>query len=91
MAKAIIVRDKKAKKTLPEELRGNLVFTALEAKGMEFEYVLVYNFFSDSPADQEWRVIHELKSKNLGKTFSSISVLETNSFHPILREQSDNF
>lgn len=55
---AIIVRDKASKQDLPRALQGNLVFTALEAKGMEFEDVLVYNFFSDSAAREEWRVIN---------------------------------
>jgi hypothetical protein len=38
--------------------QGNIVLTVAEAKGLEFEDVLVYNFFSDSPLSTEWRVIH---------------------------------
>ncbi|KAJ1459487.1 hypothetical protein M885DRAFT_60269 [Pelagophyceae sp. CCMP2097] len=32
--------------------------TVFEAKGLEFDDVLLYNFFCDSPADKEWRVLY---------------------------------
>ena len=48
----IIVRDDEAKKRV-----GNvgIVMTVFEAKGMEFNDVLLYNFFTDSPARQKVR------------------------------------
>ena len=45
---AVIVRSKEARETLPEPLRGAIVLTVYEAKGLEFDDVLIYNFFSDS-------------------------------------------
>ncbi|RIA95504.1 hypothetical protein C1645_480447 [Glomus cerebriforme] len=50
----IIVRDEKAKKRVG---KVGIVMTVFEAKGMEFNDVLLYNFFTDSPAGLKWRVI----------------------------------
>lgn len=44
----IIVQNDEAKKSLPESLRTGIVLTVFEAKGLEFDDVLLYNFFSDS-------------------------------------------
>ena len=45
---AVIVRSKEAIKTLPKSLQYAIVLTVYEAKGLEFDDVLLYNFFSDS-------------------------------------------
>ena len=45
---AILVVSNDARKSLPEELSHALVLTIYEAKGLEFDDVLVYNFFKDS-------------------------------------------
>ena len=45
---AIIVQTQKAKQDLPSTLRGGIVLTVYEAKGLEFDDVLLFNFFSDS-------------------------------------------
>ena len=45
---AILVQSDEAKKTLPNELAGAIVLTIFEAKGLEFDDVLLYNFFADS-------------------------------------------
>ena len=45
---AIIVRSDESRKSLPEPLKHGIVLTVLEAKGLEFNDVLLYNFFSDS-------------------------------------------
>ena len=44
----ILVASNKARENLPEELSHALVLTIYEAKGLEFDDVLVYNFFKDS-------------------------------------------
>ena len=44
----ILVQSQQARKNLPRILRGALVFTIFEAKGLEFDDVLLYNFFTDS-------------------------------------------
>ena len=45
---AIIVRSNQAKGKLPDELKVGIVLTVNEAKGLEFDDVLLYNFFADS-------------------------------------------
>ena len=55
---AIIVRNQQAKETLPAEFQGALCLTTNEAKGLEFDDVILYNFFKDSLAqNQEWRCV----------------------------------
>ena len=44
----ILVVDDNARNRIPEELKGALVLTLYEAKGLEFDDVLLYNLFKDS-------------------------------------------
>ena len=44
----ILVQSKEAKDKLPSILKGAIVLTIFEAKGLEFDDVLLYNFFADS-------------------------------------------
>lgn len=44
----ILVANEIAKEKIPEELSLALVLTIYEAKGLEFDDVLLYNFFTDS-------------------------------------------
>ncbi|KAJ7322629.1 hypothetical protein JRQ81_018916 [Phrynocephalus forsythii] len=53
----ILVANETAKEKIPEELSLALVLTIYEAKGLEFDDVLLYNFFTDSEAYKEWKII----------------------------------
>ena len=44
----ILVQSEEAKEDLPTILKGAIVLTIFEAKGLEFDDVLLYNFFKDS-------------------------------------------
>ena len=44
----VLVQSKEAKEMLPSILKGAIVLTIFEAKGLEFDDVLLYNFFHDS-------------------------------------------
>lgn len=45
---------------LPKALRhGALVLTVPQSKGLEFDDVFIVNFFKDSPASSEWRILME--------------------------------
>ncbi|NXH15878.1 TRNK1 protein, partial [Bucco capensis] len=53
----VLVANETAKEKIPEELNLALVLTIYEAKGLEFDDVLLYNFFTDSEASKEWKMI----------------------------------
>ncbi|XP_054847017.1 TPR and ankyrin repeat-containing protein 1 isoform X2 [Eublepharis macularius] len=53
----ILVANELAKEKIPEELSLALVLTIYEAKGLEFDDVLLYNFFTDSEAYKEWKIV----------------------------------
>uniref|UniRef100_A0A8C5PKW3 Tetratricopeptide repeat and ankyrin repeat containing 1 n=1 Tax=Leptobrachium leishanense TaxID=445787 RepID=A0A8C5PKW3_9ANUR len=53
----ILVKNELSKEQMPEELNLALVLTIYEAKGLEFDDVLLYNFFTDSEAPKEWKII----------------------------------
>jgi hypothetical protein len=44
----IIVQSEEAKKGIPDVLKAGIVLTVFESKGLEFDDVLLYNFFKDS-------------------------------------------
>ena len=44
----VLVASEKARDSVPEELREGLVMTVYEAKGLEFDDVLIFNFFKES-------------------------------------------
>ena len=44
----VLVVSNEARKAMPDELKQGLVMTIYEAKGLEFDDVLIYNFFKDS-------------------------------------------
>ena len=55
---AVLVRNEAAKEKLPAALKAGLVMTVEESKGLEFDDVCIYDFFSDSPASKEWMVLY---------------------------------
>ncbi|GKA24657.1 UvrD-like helicase, ATP-binding domain, P-loop containing nucleoside triphosphate hydrolase [Tanacetum coccineum] len=55
----ILVRDDCAKSEICEYVgKHALVLTIVECKGLEFQDVLLYNFFGTSPLKDQWRVIY---------------------------------
>lgn len=46
----VLVRDDASRDKLQKEVGGTLILTILESKGMEFEDVLLYNYFTEAPA-----------------------------------------
>ncbi|XP_058009792.1 uncharacterized protein LOC110664185 isoform X3 [Hevea brasiliensis] len=63
----ILVRDDSARKEVYNYVgKQALVLTIMECKGLEFQDVLLYNFFGSSPLKNKWRVIYEyMKEQNL--------------------------
>ena len=60
----ILVRNQAAKELLPQEFNGCLVMTVLESKGLEFDDVFLWNFFADSKASKEWRLVLSYLTEN---------------------------
>ena len=57
----IIVQSEDAKKALPNVLKAGIVLTVFEAKGLEFDDVLLYDFFADSKASQRTEYVYCMK------------------------------
>ncbi|KIK18632.1 hypothetical protein PISMIDRAFT_178561 [Pisolithus microcarpus 441] len=55
----ILVRDEEAKEKLEKQLGAiGMIMTLYESKGLEFDDVLLYNFFEDSNVDlSRWRLV----------------------------------
>ena len=70
---AILVVNDRARDTIPNTLQAGIVLTIYEAKGLEFEDVLLYNFFQDSSC-VSFDFIFTAGSKN--QTESSIKKLQ---------------
>ncbi|CAG2203732.1 TPR and ankyrin repeat-containing protein 1 [Mytilus edulis] len=66
----ILVVNDKSRDNIPEEMKSGLVLTLYEAKGLEFDDVLLYNLFTDSEATKEWRVVLSFL-ENLSKNDSN--------------------
>ncbi|KAL9678229.1 hypothetical protein QQ045_016069 [Rhodiola kirilowii] len=71
----ILVRDDKVRQEISEYVgKQALVLTIVECKGLEFQDVLLYNFFASSPLKNQWRVIYEyMKEQNLLGTGSHVA------------------
>ncbi|KAL3635026.1 hypothetical protein CASFOL_022080 [Castilleja foliolosa] len=63
----ILVRDDFAKKEVSKFIGHQaLVLTIVECKGLEFQDVLLYNFFGSSPLGNQWRAVYKfLQDKDL--------------------------
>ena len=58
---AIIVRNQQAKDNLPSFLKHALCLTIYETKGLEFDDVILYNFFTNSEVPEDWKLLKFLK------------------------------
>ncbi|CAM1332256.1 TRANK1 (predicted) [Pycnogonum litorale] len=59
---AILVANLETKNEIQSHLKA-FVLTIFEAKGLEFDDVLLYNFFTDSQAGDKWRHVQMLINK----------------------------
>ena len=53
------MRNQAAKEDIPDILKHALILTIYEAKGLEFDDVILYDFFKDSICDQ-WKAMKML-------------------------------
>ncbi|KAH6770323.1 hypothetical protein C2S52_015126 [Perilla frutescens var. hirtella] len=60
----ILVRDDSARNEIFSYVGSQaLVLTVMECKGLEFQDVLLYNFFGSSPMSNQWRVVNEFSNE----------------------------
>jgi DNA helicase IV len=58
----VIVRDQSQKEELPRCLQNMLCLTVYEAKGLEFDDVILYNFFNSGEVKaQTWKIINDVE------------------------------
>ena len=77
-ARVILVRDEETCDKVQAELgRSSLVLTILESKGMEFEDVFLYDFFSTSPYSHKLNILEELGKQrhHTGKIYVIKSII----------------
>ena len=65
---AVLVQSEESKRLLPPELRHGIVLSIYEAKGLEFDDVLLFNFFKDSPVSGSMSLF-----KNLSVTYQYLN------------------
>ncbi|URE01433.1 UvrD/REP helicase N-terminal domain [Musa troglodytarum] len=81
----ILVRDTVTKEQIFDQIgKQALVLTILECKGLEFQDVLLYNFFGTSPLKKKWRVTYEymkhrdILEPSVSRTFPSFELERCN-------------
>ena len=78
----ILVRDQKSKEKIPKILQHALCLTIYEAKGLEFDDVILFNFFADSTMEtNKWSLLNHLliadKLIDKDEYLKSITIHET--------------
>ena len=62
---AVIVRNEASKNDLPLVLRNAVCLSVFESKGLEFEEVIIYNFFADSSVPLKmWDYLERIDTSN---------------------------
>ena len=61
MHQAILVHNEEAKDRLPLELKQHPhIYTIAQSKGLEFDDILIYDFFKDSSTEEKiWRSVYQ--------------------------------
>jgi len=65
-SQCVLVRSEEAKESLPEELSKALVLTIEQSKGLEFDDVILVNFFRDSTY-HDWQVMKSFVEEDKGE------------------------
>ncbi|XP_022776511.1 uncharacterized protein LOC111318116 isoform X2 [Durio zibethinus] len=79
----ILVRDDLAKNEMLKYVgKQALVLTIVECKGLEFQDVLLYNFFGSSPLKNQWRVVYEYMKEQ--------GLLDANCSFPSFKQSKHN-
>lgn len=72
----VIVRDKEIQFELQAKLGdGSLVFTILQSKGMEYDDVFLFDFFSGSPCLSGYRSLKELLGPGANPGYGAVHMV----------------
>lgn len=64
----LIVRDQQAKQYIPEIFKNILCLSVYEAKGLEFDDVILYNFFHLGDVQKsQWKLINDIELEEVQK------------------------
>ena len=63
-SQVIIVRDQRVKEELPEFMKSMLCLTVYESKGLEFDDVILFNFFAMGEIKtQQWKLLEKVREE----------------------------
>lgn len=65
----ILVASEEARAQMPDELKQGLILTIYESKGLEFDDVLIYNFFKDSQVNTALKLDYNKYLAAIKKTY----------------------
>lgn len=72
----VLVRDKQIQHDLQTRLgNGSLVFTILQSKGMEYDDVFLFDFFSSSPCLSGYRSLEELLGHGANPGYGAVHMV----------------
>ena len=80
--RVVIVRDQESKANVPDFLKNVLCLTVYEAKGLEFDEVILFNFFTDTKCPSQWKLLNEVaieqqvKQKKIEVDFLDFDMLD---------------
>ncbi|CDW72543.1 lupus brain antigen [Stylonychia lemnae] len=73
----LIVRDQAAKDLIPDLFKNMLVLSVYEAKGLEFDDVILYNFFHlGDIAKSEWKLLNDIVYQNVKRVKYDAEILD---------------
>jgi hypothetical protein len=79
----LIVRDQAAKDYVPDIFRNILCLTVYEAKGLEFDDVILYNFFHMGDVSKsQWKLLNDVAIKDVQKLKYEADLLDFDALDP---------
>ena len=64
------MRDQSAKEELPEFMKSMLCLTVYESKGLEFDDVILFNFFASGETSAAlWKLLNKIQGNRTYRSF----------------------
>ena len=79
----MIVRDQLSKDYIPDVFKNMLCLTVYEAKGLEFDDVILYNFFHMGDIGKsEWKLLNDVHLKTVQRIKYQADILDFDALDP---------